>query len=137
MRVFIAGASGAIGKRLVPLLTADGHNVIAMTHLPAKAESLRSSGIEAIVADGLDRTETVEAVIRAKPDVVIHQMTALTGVKNLRKFDDQFEMTNRLRTEGTDHVLEGARATGVQRFIAQSYAGWTYERSGTALVPGP
>lgn len=135
MRIFVAGAGGAIGKRLVPLLAAEGHHVIAMTRSHAKAESLKlaSSGIETVVADGLDRTAVVEAVRRTRPDVVIHQMTALTEVENLKNFDAEFSLTNRLRTEGTDYLLEGAIAAGARQFIAQSYGGWTYERSGTAL----
>src|SRR4051794_21994652 len=109
MNVFVAGATGAIGRRLVPLLVADGHEVTAMTRSPAKATGLRDLGATPVVADGLDRTAVIEAVARAQPEVVIHEMTALTGLKSLRNFDKKFALTNRLRTEGTAHLLEAAR----------------------------
>src|SRR5438552_2934746 len=112
MKLFVAGATGAVGKRLVPLLVASGHEVVGMTRSPEKAERLRAAGAEPAVADGLDRAAVIEAVTRAKPEVVIHQMTALTGVKRFKKFDQEFALANRLRTEGTDHLLEAARAVG-------------------------
>ena len=133
MRVFVAGASGAVGKRLVPLLLAGGYDVTAMTRSPEKTEALRLTGAEPVVADGLDRTAVMHAVMRAEPEVVIHQMSALTGVTSFRTFDDEFALTNRLRTEGTDHLLEAARAAGVRRIIAQSYGNWNYERTGSGL----
>jgi 2-alkyl-3-oxoalkanoate reductase len=133
MRVFVAGASGAVGKRLVPLLIASGYDVAAMTRSPQKTAALRAAGAEPVVADGLDRTAVMHAVLRAEPEVVIHQMTALTGVTSFRTFDDGFALTNRLRTEGTDHLLEAARAAGVRRIIAQSYGNWNYERTGSRL----
>jgi 2-alkyl-3-oxoalkanoate reductase len=133
MRVFVAGASGAVGKRLVPLLIASGYDVAAMTRSPQKTAALRAAGADPVVADGLDRTAVVHAVMRAEPEVVIHQMTALSGVTSFRKFDDEFALTNRLRTEGTDHLLEAARAAGVRRIIAQSYGNWNYERTGSGL----
>jgi 2-alkyl-3-oxoalkanoate reductase len=133
MRVFVAGASGAVGKRLVPLLIASGYDVTAMTRSPQKTAALRAAGAEPVVADGLDRTAVMHAVLRAEPEVVIHQMTALTGVTSFRKFDDGFALTNRLRTEGTDHLLAAARAAGVRRIIAQSYGNWNYERTGSGL----
>jgi 2-alkyl-3-oxoalkanoate reductase len=131
MMVFVAGATGAVGKRLVPLLASNGYEVTAMTRSPEKAESLRAVGVEPVVADGLDRTAVIEAVVRAKPEVVIHQMSGLTGAKSFKRFDDEFAVTNRLRTEGTDHLLEAGRAAGAKRLIAQSYGNWNYERSGT------
>jgi nucleoside-diphosphate-sugar epimerase len=133
MKVFVAGASGAVGKRLIPLLVARGYYVAAMTRSPDKTDALRAAGAEPVVADGLDRDAVMKAVTQTKPEVVIHQMTGLTGVTDFKKFDDGFALTNRLRTEGTDHLLEAARAAGVRRIIAQSYGNWNYERTGTAL----
>jgi 2-alkyl-3-oxoalkanoate reductase len=124
MKVFIAGASGVIGRRLVPLLVAKGHEVAAMSRSPEKARGLRDLGAEPILADGLDRAAVLRAVARARPEVVIHQMTSLAGVKSLKKFDDELAPTNRLRTEGTDYLLEAARAAGARRLIAQSYGLW-------------
>src|SRR4051794_14511551 len=98
MRVFVAGASGAIGRRLVPLLVEAGHHVTAMTRSPAKHWQLRKLGANPVVADGLDRSGVREVVVASRPDVVIHQMTQLTGVKSLRNFDRDFALTNRLRT---------------------------------------
>ncbi len=133
MRVFVAGATGTMGRRLVPLLVADGHEVVAMTRSPQQAAVLHAAGAQHVVADALDRAAVVEAVRRARPEVVIHQLTALTGVKNYKNFDREFALTNRLRTESIDYLLAGARAAGAVRFIAQSYGGWTYERSGSGL----
>jgi nucleoside-diphosphate-sugar epimerase len=130
MRLFVAGATGAVGKRLVPLLVTQGDDVVGMTRSPEKRESLRRLGAEAVVADGLDANAVREAVGNAQPEVVIHQMTALTGVKSFRKFDDEFALANRLRTEGTDHLLAAARSAGVRRFVVQSYGNWNYERTG-------
>jgi nucleoside-diphosphate-sugar epimerase len=131
MRVFVAGATGAVGKRLVPLLIEQGHDVVGMTRSAEKAEWLRKLGAEAAVADGLDPAAVQEAVERAEPEAVIHQMTALTGAKSFRRFDHEFAGANRLRTEGTDHLLAASRAAGVRRFVAQSYGNWNYERTGT------
>jgi 2-alkyl-3-oxoalkanoate reductase len=132
MKVFVAGASGALGQRLVPLLAANGHAVTAMTRSPEKAGLLRALGAEPVVADGLDEHAVVRAVVASGPDVVIHQMTGLAGVKSLRHFDREFELTNRLRTEGTDHLLAAARRAGARCFIAQSFGNWNYERTGSA-----
>jgi nucleoside-diphosphate-sugar epimerase len=130
MRIFLAGATGAIGTRLLPMLIADGHEVVAMTRTPAKADALRAAGALPVVADGLDREAVVGAVSGAAPEVVIQQQTALAGTPNLRDFDGWFAQTNRLRTEGTEHLLAGARAAGARRIIVQSYAGWPYARTG-------
>jgi nucleoside-diphosphate-sugar epimerase len=131
MKIFVAGATGALGKRLVPLLVASGHDVVAMTRSPQKMDSLRAIGAEPVVADGLDRVAVMRAVMLSEPEVVIHEMTGLTGVTSLRNFDKQFALTNRLRTEGTDHLLEATQAAGARRLIAQSYGNWSYERKGT------
>jgi nucleoside-diphosphate-sugar epimerase len=133
VKVFVAGATGAVGKRLVPLLVASGHDVVAMTRSPDKADSLRAAGAEPVVADGLDRAAVTRAVASSAPAVVIHQMTALAGVKSFRNFDREFALTNRLRTEGARFLVEAARTAGTRRIVAQSYGNWTYERTGTAL----
>jgi nucleoside-diphosphate-sugar epimerase len=130
MRIFVAGSTGALGRRLVPLLAADGHEVTAMTRTAGKAAGLRAAGAEPVVGDALDRDAVLRAVCAARPEVVVHQATALAGVTNLRRFDKGFAATNRLRTEGTDHLLEAARAAGARRFVAQSYAGWPFARTG-------
>jgi nucleoside-diphosphate-sugar epimerase len=132
MRVFVAGATGAVGARLVPLLVAGGHDVVAMTRSAAKARGLRALGAEPVVADGLDRAAVMTVLARSEPEVVVHEMTGLTGVTGVRDFDAQFALTNRLRTEGTAHLLEAGRAAGARRFVAQSFGNWNYERSGAA-----
>ena len=133
MRIFLAGATGALGSRLVPLLVDAGHHVTGTTRSPAKADALRAAGAEPVVVDGLDRDATVAAVVAARPDAIVHQLTALSRLGSMRDFDAEFALTNRLRTEGTDHLLAGAREAGVGRFVAQSYAGWPYARSGGAV----
>jgi 2-alkyl-3-oxoalkanoate reductase len=132
MKVFLAGGSGAIGRRLIPLLVAHGHEVAATTRTPHKARVLYELGATPIVADGLDREAMLTAVVRAEPEVIVHQMTGLADATDLRRFDQAFALTNRLRTEGTDHLLEAARAVGVRRMVAQSFGNWSYERRGTA-----
>ena len=133
MKVFVAGGGGAIGRRLVAQLRAGGYDVAAMTRSPSKADALRALGADVAVADALDRASVMKAVMRAEPAVVIHQLTGLAAANSLRNFDATFALTNRLRTEGTDHLLEAARAAGARRFIAQSYGNWNYERAGTGL----
>src|SRR5215211_5824515 len=130
MRIFLAGATGALGRRLVPLLVTVGHRVTGTTRSAAKAAELRSLGVEPAVLDGLDGDAVKAAVAAAQPEVVVHQLTALSGPPNIRKFDDWFAATNRLRTEGTDHLLTAAIASGARRFVAQSFTGWTNERTG-------
>src|SRR4051794_28921526 len=106
MRVLIAGATGAMGHRLVPLLVDDGHEVVAMTRTPAKADGLRELGAMPVVADALDRDAVMGAVAGAEPEVIVHQLTALTGGTDMRRFDRTFAMTNRLRTEGLRNLLD-------------------------------
>jgi 2-alkyl-3-oxoalkanoate reductase len=130
MRIFLAGATGALGSRLVPQLVAAGHDVTGTTRSSAKADALRAQGAEPVIADGLDRDRIVAAVAAARPDAIVHQLTALAGLGNLRNVDRTFALTNRLRTEGTDNLLAAARAAGVDRFVAQSYAGWPSARTG-------
>jgi nucleoside-diphosphate-sugar epimerase len=133
MKVLIAGAGGAVGARLIPKLIEAGHDVVALTRTEGKAGALRDLGAEPVAADLLERAAVLQAVSQAKPEVIIHQATSLAGVKSLRNFDRQFALTNRLRTEGTDHLLEAARAVGTRRLIAQSYGNWNYERTGDRL----
>jgi 2-alkyl-3-oxoalkanoate reductase len=130
MRIFVAGATGALGRRLVPLLVDRGHQVAAMTRTPGKAAGLRAAGAEPVVADALDRQAVLRAVGQARPEVVVHQLTGLAGTPSLRKFDQGFAATNRLRTEGTDHLLAATRAAGARRVVAQSFAGWPFARVG-------
>ncbi len=130
MRVFVAGAGGVIGTRIVPLLVGRGYEVVATTRDTVKAGRLRALGVEAVTMDGLDAGSVGEAVARAEPDVIVHEMTALTGVGDLRRFDEEFALTNELRTRGTDHLLAAADAVGVGRFVVQSYTGWPNERTG-------
>src|SRR5581483_6738824 len=105
MRIFIAGATGAVGRRLAPRLVGGGHTVIGMTRTPAKADFLRALGAEPIVADALDERSVHAAVKASRPDVIVHQLTALSGESDLRKFDRVFSSSNRLRTVGTDHLI--------------------------------
>jgi len=130
MRVLVAGATGAVGRRLVPLLTAAGHTVVGLTRTAAKVEVVRQLGATPAIVDALDRASVHQAVQRAQPEVIVHEMTALTGVTDLRRFDRSFAFTNRLRTEGTDNLIAAAMATGVGRVVAQSYCGWPYARTG-------
>ncbi len=133
MRVFVAGATGAIGRQLVPRLVAAGHEVHGMTRSSSKEAMLRELGAIPVVADALDPDQVAEAVGRARPDVIVHELTAI-GPLDMRHFDSAFEMTNRLRTEGTDHLLSAGQAVGVRRFVAQSIAAYgVYARTGGAV----
>jgi 2-alkyl-3-oxoalkanoate reductase len=129
MRVFVAGATGALGRHLVPGLVAAGHEVTATTRTPGKVAQLREAGAEPVVVDGLDREAVMAAVRAAAPEVIVHQMTALAGMRSLRKPDQVFAATNELRTRGTDSLLAAAAQAGTRRVIAQSNDR-AYERSG-------
>lgn len=133
MRVFVAGAGGVIGHRLVPLLVERGHQVVATTRDAGRSGGLRALGSTPAVMDGLDAASVGEAMAWAEPDVVVHQMTALTGFGDLKNFDRGFATTNELRTRGTDNLLAAADAVGVGRFVAQSFTGWPNERSGAPV----
>jgi nucleoside-diphosphate-sugar epimerase len=133
MRVFVAGASGAIGIRLLPLLIDRGHEVIASTHASTNNDQLRSFGAAAVVMDGLDAASVGEVVARAEPEVIVNEMTALAGFSDLRHFDEEYARTNELRTRGTENLLAAAEAVGVRRFVAQSFTGWPNERIGGAV----
>ncbi len=132
MRVFVAGATGAIGKQLVPRLVEAGHEVHGMTRSESKQAMLRELGAVPVVADALDLDQVAEAVGRARPDVIVHQLTAIPEKLDLRHFDRDFALTARLRTEGTDHLLSAGQAVGVRRFVAQSYFA-SYARTGAAV----
>lgn len=130
MRILLAGATGAIGQHLTPSLVASGHTVFGTTRTPTRVRDIEAAGATALLMDGLDAPSVNAAVEAAKPDVVIHELTALAHGMNTRTFDRDFAMTNRLRTQGTDNLLEAARRHGVTRFIAQSFTGWSNDRRG-------
>jgi len=129
MHVFVAGATGVIGKRLIPQLIAAGHEVTATTRSSDKADALRALGTRPVVVDGLDKAGLTKAVVDAAPDAIVHQLTALAGKPDLRRFDRWFAQTNELRVKGTDILLAAAREAGVRRFVAQSYIGWNAPRT--------
>jgi 2-alkyl-3-oxoalkanoate reductase len=130
MRVFVAGGTGAVGRALVPALVTAGHQVTATTRSPGKAAELRALGADPVVADGLDKAAVIAAVKAAAPEVIVHEMTALSDLHSFRNLDKQFALTNDLRTKGTDYLLEAAAEAGVRRVVAQGYTGWPNQRSG-------
>jgi nucleoside-diphosphate-sugar epimerase len=129
MKVFVAGATGALGRPLVRQLVQRGHEVTGMTRSESKTDLLRQLGAAPVVADALDPDAVARAVAEAEPDVIVHQLTAISAM-NPRRMERDFTLTNRLRTEGTDHLLAAGRAVGVKRFVAQSFAPWPYARTG-------
>src|SRR4051812_25496974 len=131
MHVYIAGGTGAIGRRLIPQLVARGHRVTSTTRDSRKIELIESLGAAAAVLDALDSAAVGESVAKAEPDAVVHQLTALAGKLDVKHFDRTFAMTNRLRTEGLDHLIAAAQATGVPHVVTQSYTGWPNIRSGS------
>ena len=130
MRILVAGASGAVGRSLLPQLVARGHEVVGTTRTPAKAALIEQLGAQPLIMDGLDAESVQRAVRAAKPEAIVHQMTDLKDASDLRHFDRAFAISNRLRTLGTDHLLSAARETGVARFVAQSFCGWPYAMTG-------
>ena len=130
MRVFLAGSTGAIGQRLLPHLINGGHEVVALVRSPEKGKHVEALGVKAAVADALDKDGLTAAVRSAEPEVVIHELTALAGVRDFKRLDDEFALTNRFRTEVTDTLLAAARLVGARRFIAQSFCGWPFAREG-------
>jgi nucleoside-diphosphate-sugar epimerase len=130
MRVLVTGASGAVGAHLVPHLIRRGHQVVATSRSVDKLERLKKIGAEAVALDGLDATAVGETVAQIEPEAIIHEMTALSSKPDLRHFDRWFATTNQLRTKGTANLLAAARATGVKRFVVQSYTGWNNPRTG-------
>ena len=135
MKVFVAGATGVLGRELVPQLVARGHEVVGMTRSESKQDLVRSLGARPVVADALDPDAVAEAVASAEPEVIVHQLTALSGpmsVRDARRPDRSAAatMTNRLRTEATDHLLAAGRAVGARRFVAQSFGAFRFDRTG-------
>jgi nucleoside-diphosphate-sugar epimerase len=130
MRVFVAGSTGAVGKFLVPHLVENEHEVVALVRAAQKAKALEAVGAKVALADALNKEELTAAIRKAEPQVIIHQLTALAGVLNFKKFDEEFALTNRFRTEVTDTMLAAARMVGTRRFIAQSFCGWPFAREG-------
>ena len=132
MKVLIAGATGVIGRQLVPKLIANGHEVAGTTTTSSKEPMLREMGATPFVVDILDPEAVARAVADFEPDVIVHEATALSSV-DMRHFERSFAVTNRLRTEGIDHLLAAGRAVGVKRFVAQSFAGWPFARTGSLV----
>jgi nucleoside-diphosphate-sugar epimerase len=133
MQILVAGATGALGRHLVPRLIAAGHRVVATTRHSAKASVIRQLGGEPAVVDGLDGAKVHEVVRSVRPEVIIHEMTDLRGASDLRHFDRAFATSNRLRTAGLDHLLAAGRETLVRRIVAQSFCGWPYARDGATV----
>ena len=135
MRVFVAGGTGVLGRRLVPQLVSRGHQVTATTTSPDRLAQLHEMGADGAVMNGLDAESVAQAVTATEPDTIVHQMTAISlqhaGKPDLKQMDKWFATTIRLRTEGTDHLLAAARASGVENVVAQSYASWNGIRSGS------
>jgi nucleoside-diphosphate-sugar epimerase len=139
MKVFVAGATGALGRQLVPQLVARGHEVVGMTRTASKQDALRALGARPVVADALDPDAVAGAVASAEPEVIVHELTALSGKVSLRdarhpERSSGVIMTNRLRTEGTDHLLAAGRAVGARRFVAQSIPAFRFARTGEPVV---
>jgi nucleoside-diphosphate-sugar epimerase len=130
MKIFVAGATGALGRTLLPQLVAGGHEVVGLTRTASKQDLLRGLGARPAVADALDPEAVARAVAEAEPEVIVHQLTALSGSLDMRHIERDFAVTNRLRSAGTDHLLAAGRAVGVRRFVAQSFAGWPFARTG-------
>jgi nucleoside-diphosphate-sugar epimerase len=129
MKILVAGASGAIGRALVPLLVGAGHDVVGMVQRPRSVEVVHALGAEPRTVDALDADAVLHCFREVRPQVAIHQLTAIPAAIDMRHFDRDFALTNLLRTEGTRNLLAGAVDAGATHFIAQSFAGWTYGRS--------
>ena len=139
MKVFVAGATGALGRALVPQLVARGHEVVGMTSSTSKQEFVRSLGARPVVADALDPDAVAQAVASAEPEVIVHELTALSGEMSVRDMrhperSSAAIMTNRLRTEATDHLLAAGRAVGTRRFVAQSFGAFRWARTGGPVL---
>jgi 2-alkyl-3-oxoalkanoate reductase len=139
VKVFVAGATGALGRQLVPQLVARGHEVVGMTRTASKQDGLRALGARPVVADALDPDAVAQAVASAEPEVIVHQLTALSGrmsAREVRHPERSFAatMTNRLRIEGTDHLLAAGRAVGARRFVAQSFGAFRFARTGGQVL---
>jgi 2-alkyl-3-oxoalkanoate reductase len=139
MKVFVAGATGVLGRALIPQLVARGHDVVGMTRSDSKRDLVRSLGARPVVADALDPDAVAQAVASAEPEVIVHELTALTGKLSARDMRHPERapmaiMTNRLRSEGTDHLLAAGRAVGARRFVAQSFGAFRWARSGDPVL---
>jgi nucleoside-diphosphate-sugar epimerase len=139
MKIFVAGATGVLGRELVPQLVARGHEVVGMTRSASKQDLVRSLGAQPVVADALDSDAVAQAVASAEPEVIVHQLTALSGKMSIRDArhpdrSSMAKMTNRLRTEGTDHLLAAGRAVGARRFVAQSFGAFRFARTGGPVL---
>ena len=140
MKIFIAGATGVLGRALVPQLVAQGHEVVGMTRSASKQDLVRSLGARPVVADALDPDAVAQAVASAEPEAIVHELTALSGPMSMRdaRHPERFKgaiMTNRLRTQGTDHLLAAGRAVGARRFVAQSFGAFRFARTGGPVPP--
>lgn len=134
MRVLVAGGTGVVGRRLVPLLVSAGHHVVAGTTSSGKLAAVEKTGADAVVLDVLDAENTRQVVRDVKPDVIVHQATALSAMgSKIRRWDKIFDKTNELRTVGTSNLLAAARMVGVERFVAQSFCGWPFARTGSMV----
>lgn len=133
MKIFIAGATGAVGSRLVPLLVAAGHEVAGTSRTVDGARRVENAGADGVIMDGLDTDSIRRAVLDSRPDVIVHELTSLAGGMNLKKLDASFALTNELRTRATDALLAAGREAGTSRFVVQSFTGWTNEHTGSAV----
>ncbi|MES2222436.1 MAG: NAD(P)-dependent oxidoreductase [Acidobacteriota bacterium] len=133
MRVLVAGASGAIGRRLIPKLVHAGHAVAGMTHTASKAGQVRAMGADPLIVDALDASAVTAAIRDLRLDAIVHELTAIPAKLNMRKYEQEFVLTNRLRSEGTDNLIAAALQVGVRRFIAQSFAPLVYARQGSSV----
>ena len=130
MKIFVAGGTGAVGRLLLPLLIENKHEVVALTRTTQKAKIVEEMGAKPVIADVFDKNELTATIQKAEPEVIIHQLTALKGSGNFKKFDEEFALTNRFRTEVLNTMLEAALSVGTRRFIAQSFCGWPFARDG-------
>jgi nucleoside-diphosphate-sugar epimerase len=130
MKVFVAGAGGVVGQRLVPALIRAGHTVGALTRTEGKRQLLAQAGATVFIADALDAGAVRDAVEAFRPEAIVNQLTAIPQQIDLRHFDRDFALTNRLRIEGTDNLIAAGEKVGAVKFISQSYAGWPYARTG-------
>ncbi|HEV8337145.1 MAG TPA: NAD(P)-dependent oxidoreductase [Candidatus Polarisedimenticolia bacterium] len=130
MRIFVAGSTGVAGRALVPLLLENGHDVVALVRFAPKARDLEAMGATIALGDALDKAELTQAIRKAEPEVILNELTSLAGAGDFRRLDEEFALTNRLRTEATDTMLAAARLVGARRFVAQSFCGWPFAREG-------
>jgi nucleoside-diphosphate-sugar epimerase len=132
-KIFVTGSTGAIGRLLIPNLLSRGHTIIALVRTKEKGKPLADLGVRIEVADPFDRAALTKVIERSAPEVIVHQLTSLARSGDLKHFDEQFSVTNQMRTEVTDTLLAAARRVGVKRFIAQSFCGWPFARVGSAV----